>query len=209
MSEIRLKILEGDLAHPAFIADGDSLKKIPDDRIPEFLQIVKSYRVNVEAFSEQKWEELASKFNLKDSGESFSAVRFVSILFLHANTMEDEELREDLDKLGFEKKKTEIVITELKRLWSESESFLIKTRLEAIPMISSLRWRIDIRVGSNDYLPRKEVVAILRIGTSDREEDNHVHVELNENDLSWVESTIKKIKREMLKAKASFEGTSN
>ena len=209
MSEIRLKLLEGDLPHPAFLTDANILNKIPKDKILDFLQMVKSRRINVEAYSDQRWEEIAKQFELKDASEAFSAVRIVDILFLNANTMEEEELREDLGKLGFEGEKRETLITQLKRIWIESESFLTKNRLEAIPTIDSLRWRIDIRVGSNNYLPRKDVLAILRIGTSDGEENNHVHVELDENQLSWVEANIKKIKQELLKAKASIEGKDN
>ncbi len=207
MSEITLNFFSGNLVHPAFLSDASVFDKIPIEKISDFLEMIKLRKVNVESFSDQKWEEIAKQFELKDSSETFRAARFGEILFIYGNTLKEEELREDLDKLAFSKEKTEILINQLKRIWGESETYLIKNRSEALPNISSFRWRVDVRCGSSSYLPRREVLAIVRIGTSDKESDNHVHVELDEKQLTALEIEIKKIKAEIQKAKALLKDT--
>jgi hypothetical protein len=206
MTDTVLKMFQGNAVHPAFFTDAKVANKISIQKIPIFLDFVRQRRLNAEAISDQKWEELGNDFELKGASEAFSAVRFFDIVFLNGNTIAEEDLRKDLETLGLDKEKILEIVAQLKRIWLESESYLIKNRLEALPTITSLRWRVDVRVSSSEYLPHNEVMAVMRIGTNDKEQGKNIHVELDEDQLSWLELNIKKIREAVAKAKENYKG---
>lgn len=200
MSEVRLNVLKNDIANPGVFADAENLNKIPIEKIPDFLEWVTNSHLNVTPLTEGDYEKTAAKFKLKSGGQVASAERLTSLLLFHGCELTKSELESDLQKLGFKKDKIAAIRGTLEPTWEKIDPLLRRHRLEAIPSLNSLRWRVDVRYASSNYMRKPEAVAVVRIGTNDREKTNHIHFELDLNKLSWLESTIIKIKSELLKA---------
>jgi hypothetical protein len=202
MSEkIKLNMLKKTEAGPPLLSDAEAFNRIPSDKIPEFLQWSADVRLSQKPISFEECDKLASKFKLKTADDVLTAGRFAGLLLIDASELSNiGDLRADLESLHFDKEKTNKILNELPALWEKLEQALMEARLEAIPLLSSLRWRVDVRYASSNYFKKPEPIAILRIGTSDREKSNHIHLELDLERLSWLESTIIEIKNKMLEA---------
>ncbi len=200
MVETRLNLLKNSIASQSVIADAEILNKIPKDKMADFIEWSSNIILKETALEEKQWSEIAPKFDLKEATELYSAQRFANILLFAGSELTRAELELDLETLGFKRDKIEILVSTLQPVWVRIEPILKRRRLEAIPKLASLRWRVDVRYASSNYLKEPELVAILRIGTNDGEKRNHVHLEMSLDRLSWLESTIVKLKNEMLQA---------
>jgi hypothetical protein len=200
MVNIRLFLIEGRVASDSVMADAEHVKKIPVENLANFLEWVVRFRTREEIYTDSQWERIRENFNLKSIEELIGAMRFIDLVFENGIETERSDLISDLKNLGFEQGKIELIINKLESAWDQFDDYLKRRRVEAIPDLTSLRWRIDIRYASSNYFRKPEVIALLRIGTSDRTERDEIYVELNKDKLSWLETIIGRIKREFLKA---------
>jgi hypothetical protein len=205
MDKIRLFLLSGRAATLSQTFDAENLKKLSNEKIADFLKWVSATNIKREPHSESELKKICSLFKFESVEELYSAYRSASLLYLNGAELSSPELENDLKNLGFNQKKIQIIIANLESIWDQTKDFLEQERVEAIPILKSLRWRVDLRYASSEYLPKPEVVALLRIGTDDKTESDYIYLELDEDRLSWLESVIGKIKREMLKTKELAE----
>ena len=205
MAKVRLSILKGKVAFSALMADVEHMKKISKEKIPDFLKWIVRFRVRDEAYTDMQWEKIREQFNFRSIEELHGAQRFASVLFYRGCEIDESDLISDLQSLGFVQEKIELIMDGLRTIWVQSEDYLKRARSEAIPILTSLRWRVDIRHASGDYLKRPEVVALLRIGATDKTKRDRIYIELDKDKLSWLETVIGKIKREFLKAEEKLD----
>jgi hypothetical protein len=201
MVRIRLFILKGNVVPIVMINAAEHLKVLPSEKIADFLKWVARSNTNQESYTEDEMVRLSEKFGFKSVDELVGAKRFASLVFYYGATVSRTDVESDLKLLNFEKQHIALILDNLDGIWKESEDYLVRIRDETIPILSSLRWRVDVRHASSDYLKKPEVVALLRIGTNDKDKSYCIHFELDEDKLSWLETVIGKVKREMLKAK--------
>jgi hypothetical protein len=183
------------------VNDAEHLKALPMEKMADFLKWVVRFRVNKENYVDKEWQELAVKFKLKSVDELFGAMRFATTLFVMGACLRRADLESDLKSLGFQQGVLNRILDTFEDIWRESGDYLVRVRDGVIPTLSSLRWSVNVRRASSEYLRESEIVAVLRIGTSDKEKTNQMYVELDEDALSWLEIVIGKVKQEMLKAK--------
>lgn len=207
MVKIRLNLLKGKVAPKSTMADAGHMKKIPKEKLPDFLQWLVRFVVHREAYTDTRWERLREKFGLRSIEELNGAQRFGGLIFIGGSEIQRAELVSDLETLAFEQEEIELIMNQLELVWTESEDFLKRARYESIPSLTSLRWRVDIRTASSNYLRKPEVVALLRIGTHDGSETDYIFLELDKDKLSWLDTMIGKIKREFLKAEEKLNQT--
>lgn len=204
MTKIRLFIVGGNVPSGQMLADADQLRKIPIKRLADFLKWVVKQRVLREVYSIERWKEVCKKFGLKSEEELYGAHRFAVDLFERGTEVELSEVVKDLQNLGFENEKVELITDKLESLWAESEDYLVRVREETVPILNSLNWRVDIRYSSSDYLDKPEPIALFRIGVSDGTTRHEIYIELDKDRLSWLDATIGKMKRAFLKAEESI-----
>lgn len=203
--KIGLSLLSGRTATLSQISDAENLKKLSSEKIADFLKWVSETNIKREPYSESELKKLCTLFKFKSVEELYSAYRSASLIYLNGAELSTAELETDLKNLGFNQKSIQIITDNLRSIWDQSKEFLEQERVEAIPILRSLRWRVDLRCASSEYLLKPEVVALLRIGTDDKTDTDCIYLELDEDRLSWLESVIGKIKREMLKTKERVE----
>lgn len=201
MTRIRLSLLKGNVVPFVMVNDAEHLKALPMEKMADFLKWVVRFRVNKENYVDKEWQELAVKFKLKSVDELFGAMRFATTLFVMGACLRRADLESDLKSLGFQQGVLNRILDTFEDIWRESGDYLVRVRDGVIPTLSSLRWSVNVRRASSEYLRESEIVAVLRIGTSDKEKTNQMYVELDEDALSWLEIVIGKVKQEMLKAK--------
>lgn len=204
MARIRLRLLGDKPVFEAFMADVEHLKKLPKEKIAAFLDWVVKLRVYQEAYTDEQWEKFRKTFDFKSIEGLNGAARFASGLLMAGASISRSELISDFEKLGFEQEYIKRIIDKLESVWPELEDWLEGQRNEAIPVLVSLRWRVDLRHSSSNYLKKPEVVALLRIGTDDEGKKDQIYMELDKDKFSWLETVIGNIKREMLKAEEAL-----
>jgi hypothetical protein len=196
----RLNILKREIPYPSLFADATNFTKINGNQILEFLEWVSTVKTESTPLLEKDYETLSTKYKIKTGKQIFSAERFATLLIFQGCEINRAELQSDLETVGFNKDYIETVIASLEKIWEKIDPILKRLRFEAIPSLFSLRWRVDVRYGSSNYLRKPEAVAIIRIGTTDRDKSNHIHLELDLEKLSWLESVVVQVKSELLKA---------
>ena len=204
MARIRLFLLGDKPVFEAFMADVEHLKKLPKEKIAAFLDWVVKLRVYQEAYTDEQWEKFRKTFDFKSIEGLNGAARFASGLLMAGASISRSELISDFEKLGFEQEYIKRIIDKLESVWPELDDWLEGQRNEAIPVLVSLRWRVDLRHSSSNYLKKPEVVALLRIGTDDEGKKDQIYMELDKDKFSWLETIIGNIKREMLKAEEAL-----
>lgn len=195
----QLNLLKKFIASQSTIGDAENLNKITNDKIAEFIEWASDTLLKESVLTEAQWIERAQKLGLTTAGDAYSAHRFVSLLLFAGPELSQPELEADLQALGFKKDKIDLIISTLQPTWDRISPVLKRRRPEALPVLWTLRWRVDVRYASNNYLKDPELVAILRIGTTDGTKRNHIHLEMDIERLSWLETEIVKLKNEMLK----------
>jgi hypothetical protein len=201
----KLCLLDDFYAPQSLLADAEFLNQIPNDKINEFINWAIEYILKGLIAEEGQFYKIAKKVGLKTAGEAYSASRLLGILLYNGAELTTEELEQDLTSLGFKKDKIDILISALRAQWVSIEPVLQRRRLEALPKLWDIRWRVDVRYASNNYFKEPEVIAILRIETNDGQKKNHMHLEMGLERLSWLESTIVKLKKEMLTAQEKIK----
>ena len=204
MVRIRLSMLKGNVVPIVMVNDAEHLKALPSEKMADFLKWVARFNANKENYTEEEWRKLSEKFEFKSVDELIGAQRFATVVFYNGANVSRTDVESDLKSLNFEKQNIDLILSILDDIWKESEDYLVRTRDEAIPVLSSLRWRVDVRRASSDYLKKPEVVALLRIAAHDKNKESHIYIELDEDKLSWLETVIGKLKRETLKAKETL-----
>lgn len=207
MVRIRLFLLKSQVAPDSTIADAEHLRKISKEKMPEFIKWFSRFRVNREAYTEAQWINICETFGFRSIEELHGAQRFANVILLTGPEIDQSELRSDLSTLGFEQEKIDLIIDHFESVWLELDNYLRGMRLEAIPVLSSLRWRVDIRSASSNYLKEPEAIGLLRIGTNDGTRRNQIYIELDKDDLSRLETEIGKMKREFLKVEEKLKQT--
>lgn len=207
MARIRLRLLGDKPVFEAFMADVEHLKKLPKEKIAAFLDWVVKLRVYQEAYTDEQWEKFRKTFDFKSIEGLNGAARFASGLLMAGASISRSELISDFEKLGFEQEYIKRIIDKLESVWPELDDWLEGQRYEAIPVLVSLRWRVDLRHSSSNYLKNPEVVVLLRIGTDDEGKKDQIYMELDKDKFSWLETVIGNIKREMLKAEEILNQT--
>jgi hypothetical protein len=205
MDKIRLSLLSERSATTSMISDAENLKKLSSEKISDFLKWTATTNINKEPHSQEEMKKLCKLFQFKSVEELYSAYRCASLLFFNGAELNDAELEADLKNFGFKQGKVQLITKTLRLIWNQNQNFLEQERVEAIPILSSLRWRVDVRFASSEYLNKPEAIALLRIGTDDKTDQDYIYLELDEERLSWLESVIGKIKRAMLKTKEFAE----
>lgn len=200
MKSVRLNILKNDVAYVAIFNDVENFKKIKTKKIIEFIEWVADRHINRSPLTEDDYDKIAKKFGLETGGQVISADRFVTLFLFTGCELKKSELESDFKQLNFNDDIIKVLLPAFNEIWIKLEPLLKRSRLEALPTLNSLRWRVDVRYASSNYMPKPEALAILRIGTSDRLKKNHVHIEMNLEKLSWLELIIVQIKNELLKA---------
>jgi len=200
MTKIKLNILKGKAIRHSTLVAAEHFKKIPNGKILSFMNWTVKFRAQDEIYTEDRWKELRDSFDFKSIEEFLGATKFAIMLIKSGPEIERADLKSDFEKLDFAREFIELIINCLESIWGEYEDWLKRERLEALPILASLRWRVDIRYASSNFLKKPEPVAILRIGTDDGSEKDQIYFELNREKISWLESIIGKMKREFLKA---------
>jgi hypothetical protein len=184
-------------------SDAESLKKVPKEKLKTIIEFNTRHRVQREAHTESEYVQIAADFGLSIK-EFDCAIRFLDSMFLNGGSLSHGDLASDFEKLGFDTEKSTIIIDTLQQAWKTYSSYLEAARLEAIPVLSSMHWRIDIRLSSGDFLAKPDIVAYLRIGADDGTKKTELVLELDKESFSWFESVIGKIRKEMLSAESTM-----
>jgi len=204
MTKIRLSILGDYIASNRMLSDVEHFKELQKEKIASFLRWVVKRLVHDERYTTDEWQKLCEHYHFKSTDELYSAGRFASALFMTGTEVDRSDLVKDLQKLDFEKETIELIVSTLESAWADSHDYLIRSRDEAIPVLHSFNWRVDIRHSSSDYLLKPQVVALLRIGVTDGTRRHELHFELNKETLSWFETGFGRMKREFLKVEESL-----
>ena len=205
MTRVQLFLLRGRVASSELVADAEHLKKIPKEKMADFIKWIVRFRVNREAYTDAQWEKFRAMFTFKSIEELNGAQRFASRLLEVGCEIDRSALMSDLEMLGFEQEKIGLIMNQLESVWDELDDYLRQIRPEAIPVLTSVRWRVDTRSASSNYLKKPEVVALLRIGTNDGTHIEQIFIELDKDDLSFLDAEIGRMKREFLKAEEKIE----
>jgi hypothetical protein len=201
---IRLALLNDEIAFSSFIEDAENLKKIPLEKVGSFIDWVTKVLVHGTVLFVEEAKKFAEDFGFSTVADLNSAIRLVNHLFKHGVEISESDLESDFEKLGFDKDRSKLIITSLKTSWLTFKDFIKRQRGEAVPELVSIHWRIDARAASSDYLEESEVVALLRLGDSEKHQ-NRICVELDLDDLLWLEKEVGKIKKEFLKVQEKLK----
>ncbi|MGD0029474.1 MAG: hypothetical protein ABSC91_11105 [Candidatus Bathyarchaeia archaeon] len=204
MGGIRLALLNDEIAFSSFIEDAENLKKIPLEKVGSFIDWVTKVLVHGTVLFVEEAKKFAEDFGFSTVADLNSAIRLVNHLFKHGVEISESDLESDFEKLGFDKDRSKLIITSLKTSWLTFKDFIKRQRGEAVPELVSIHWRIDARAASSDYLEESEVVALLRLGDSEKHQ-NRICVELDLDDLLWLEKEVGKIKKEFLKVQEKLK----
>jgi hypothetical protein len=202
--KVRLFLLSGKIAWDSLLKDAEHFKKIPNEKLASFIKWLIDFRVQEIPYTEQQWQKLAESYDFKSVGEMIGANRFGGLIFTAGPQTRRSDLLADLQTLGFEKEQIKLIIDQFELAWAESEDFLSMARLEVIPILTSFRWRVDIRCASSNYLRKPEVIALIRIGASDKTKQTEMYFELNKDKVSWLETIVGEMKRNFLEAEESM-----
>jgi hypothetical protein len=200
MTKIRLFLFANNVVSSNVMADAEHLKKIPKEKIADFMKWLVRFRTHMEVYTPDQWCKFAEMFGFKSIEELYGAQRFAGRLLAQGCALDRSELVADLNALGLEQEKIGLIVDQLETAWDEIDDYLKQAKAEAIPVLTSLRWRVDIRHASGNYLKKPEVIVLLRIGTHDGVQRDQIYIELDKDDLSWLDTVIGKVKREFLKA---------
>jgi hypothetical protein len=203
MSEVPISILKGEFAFPSFRKDAEQLNKIPTEKIGEFIQWTINHEIFSDLLTEGEADMTAKNFSVTSS-ELLSATRITIYYFNRGVQVSESDILSDFSKLGLDKIKAELIIEALNEAWSlpEAKNYLKRTRKEALPELTAIRWRVDIRYASNDYMPDPEAVAIMKLGT---DKSSHIHFEADLNEIIWLENEISRMKKEFLNAQQKLK----
>jgi len=196
--------LNDEIAFSSFIEDAENLKKIPLEKVGSFIDWVTKVLVHGTVLFVEEAKKFAEDFGFSTVADLNSAIRLVNHLFKHGVEISESDLESDFEKLGFDKDRSKLIITSLKTSWLTFKDFIKRQRGEAVPELVSIHWRIDARAASSDYLEESEVVALLRLGDSEKHQ-NRICVELDLDDLLWLEKEVGKIKKEFLKVQEKLK----
>ncbi len=206
MSELRISILKGEQAFPSFIQDAKQLNAIPTNKIVEFVDWTVRHETLDISLTEKDATEAAGKFGTTIT-DLLSALRITLYYFTRGTKVTESDLVSDFQKLGFDSSKAELIIQTLKTAWNDpvAKQYLAKARKEALPELTTIHWRVDVRYASSDYLPEPEAVAIMKLGTNGQKPGSHIHFELDLNELIWLENEIAKMKKELISAQQKLK----
>ena len=196
--------MNDEIAFSSFIEDAENLKKIPLEKVGSFIDWVTKVLVHGTVLFVEEAKKFAEDFGFSTVADLNSAIRLVNHLFKHGVEISESDLESDFEKLGFDKDRSKLIITSLKTSWLTFKDFIKRQRGEAVPELVSIHWRIDARAASSDYLEESEVVALLRLGDSEKHQ-NRICVELDLDDLLWLEKEVGKIKKEFLKVQEKLK----
>jgi hypothetical protein len=197
----------GQLRPPrGFAADVKVFSSLPQDKLKSIIEfaidvIETRFSVTPEIFQQRTSTSLE---------EGYGAYRFVTNMAEFYGTHTEEQLVEDFVKLGIPEDRFKILLDLFRSNKQRFRSYWLANRNEAVPTLTEVNWRVDIRTSSSDYLERKEAVALVRLQASDNEETSQIYFELDKEHLSFLETRFNKLKEEFLQAEktVSTEQTS-
>jgi hypothetical protein len=191
---------------PTFVTvveDAQNLRKIPIEKLKEMVEWATKHRVLRDAHVEAEYIQLASSYGLTVT-EFDSAGRLIDFIFTHGCSLSSNDLISDLEKLNIDKERIDKILEYMRQAWANYSEYLEAARLEVIPVLTSLNWRVDLRLSSSDFLAKPDVVAYLRIGVSDGSSKKELAVELDKTNFSQLESMIAKMRKEIISAEAAI-----
>jgi SOS response regulatory protein OraA/RecX len=204
MTEIRLAMLNDEIVFESFLEDARNLKKVQLSKLNKFMDWAFKTFVNRALYVPEDLAENAKEFNFSLVTELASALRLLSFLFNHASEITAAELESDLEKLGFEKEKLDVIINSLSANRSKYKEHLKTNRSEVTAGLSSIHWRVDNRVASSDFLDNHEIVAVLKLSAILSGKTERFTFELDHNRILWFEKEFAKMKKAFLEAEKNF-----
>jgi hypothetical protein len=185
-----------------FLEDAKCFSKIPETKIDIFLDSALSMMLT-STLSPARMEKKTGI----PSDVAYGALRFFVWVTSAFPTLTLEEIENDFQNLKIPGKTARKLVEFLDKRRKELGPFWKKDRHEAVPVLSEINWRVDIRTGSSDYVADREVVALVRIQGNDGEEMSQIYLEIDRERLSLLEDTINKLKRKFLEAEKSVSSS--
>lgn len=181
------------------VQDAEALKQIPINKLPEILEFTFKVVITEIPVSVEDLKELSKK--TKTTYDLLMhAIRIISSIIVEGVKVTQEELREDLHKLDIPDEVIDQILEFVEANKNNIFTFAEKEREEAIPVLRDLNWRIDIRYSSGDFLWEPTVYALLRIVATDGQKSSRIYLELDKDDVSWIERTFSRIKAKFIEA---------
>ena len=199
-----LNITRGKKPSDSFLRDANAFRGISPDKLPHILEFASTYVVERRPIYSKLIEELAKKTETTDV-TVIAAINVISLIARKAPTVTKEELIDDLRKLEFNNEAIDQIRNFLETIKTKLYDFAERTRNEAVPRLVDINWRIDIRHASGDFLKEPTVYALMRIQGYDGEKMKQVYLELDRDDLSWLEATVSKMKAKFIEAEKMKE----
>jgi len=194
-----LNITDGRKPPDSFYRDIDIFRQISPDKLPIILEFVATYVVDRRLLSPKRVEELATKTETTEVTIS-AALNVLSVITRRAPTVTRGELIADLQKLEFDKETINQIVKFLETTKTKIDDYAKRIKDEAVPRLSDINWRVDIRHASGDFLKVPTIYALMRIESFDGTSFDSIYLELDKDRLSWLEATVNKIKAKFIEA---------
>jgi hypothetical protein len=193
-----LHIFEGESAPKSFIRYAESFQKVPEDKIKYWFDWFVDNVVQAGTPSVPNINEIIKTLKL-DRQEVFESIAFIQFLISNLR-YSDDELASDLNALDLGETRTKILIDLLRASRTQLKDYLISTRDEAIPTLTEVNWRVDVRSASSDYLLEPGVVVLMRLLCNDGDTDTYIYLEMDKSRFSILEKAILNIKSKVIEA---------
>lgn len=194
-----LNLYKGAKPPESFYVDIASLRQIPADKLSILLEFVFKLAVDDAPATDEVFKRLAKQTEV--TLEVFlSAARVINNIMTRAPSITREELKSDLSKVELKEETIAQILLFLEAQKTKLYRYIERARREAVPSLTDINWRVDIRSASGDALPEPTVYVLMRIAVNDGTRTDRIYMELNKDDLSWLETTLSKIKAAFMKA---------
>lgn len=194
-----LSITRGKKPSDVFYSNAEAFRQIPINKLQFLFDFSMTYTITRKPLYGELVEELAKKLD-STYAIAMPSIWFISLIIKRFQLVTREELINDLNQLEFNKDMIDKILDFLDKNEDLLNKFAEGTRNEAVPSLVDINWRVDIRHSSGDFLKEPSVYALLRLQVYDGEQLGKIYFELDKDRLSWLETTINKIKSKFIEA---------
>jgi hypothetical protein len=194
-----LNIFGGQKPPDKFYVDVGALRQISPDKLPFVLDYISTHVLEKRAMPITSFEKLAEKTETTVE-IVIGAANAIAYLIRKATLVTKEELADDLQKLKLTNETIDQISNFMETTKTQLYSYAKRSRNEAVPSLVDINWRVDIRHASGDFLKEPTVYVLMRIQGYDGEKMDQIYLELDRDSLSWLETTLKRIKARFVEA---------
>lgn len=201
-------IFRGAVPPQRFENDVKALRKVPATTLDYLIPLGIKHFIDSIPITPDVMKEIKEKTNLSEE-MLVRSIRVLVMFLVNSPLIKEEELKSDLERAQLSAETIDIMMKHAKQGKSLFLKFNQKESSEAIPKLSELNWRVDIRLDSSDGFSEPFPVALIRLAVNDNLRTERIYFELDKDGLSYLETTLNKIKAAFTKVDASKNRIAN